>query len=77
MPVKCKMFLAVQLILTTNELLWAVKKTEITAVGICHANHVTPLYQLKSTLTSPTGGGHSVSIVHSRTQAMELVNELL
>jgi hypothetical protein len=28
---------------------------------------------LKSALSSPTGGGHSVSIVRSRTKAIELV----
>jgi hypothetical protein len=32
---------------------------------------VTPLYPQKLALTSPTGGGRSVGIVRSRTQAME------
>jgi hypothetical protein len=32
---------------------------------------VTPLYPQKLALTSPTGGGRSVGIVHSRTKAME------
>jgi hypothetical protein len=31
------------------------------------------LYTQKSALTSPTGGGHSVGIVRSRTQATELL----
>jgi hypothetical protein len=35
---------------------------------------VTPLYQQKLALTSPTGGGRSVGIVRSRTKATELVN---
>jgi hypothetical protein len=33
----------------------------------------TPLYPLKFTLTSPTGGRRSVGIVSSRTQATELL----
>jgi hypothetical protein len=32
------------------------------------------LYPQKLALTSPTSGGRSVGIVHSRTQAMELVS---
>jgi hypothetical protein len=40
-----------------------VYKTENTAVGIRHADHVT--------LTSPTSGGRSVSVVRSRTKARE------
>jgi len=32
---------------------------------------VTPLYQQKLALTSPTGGGRSVGIVRSRTKATE------
>jgi hypothetical protein len=32
---------------------------------------VTPLYPQKLALTSPTGGGRSVSIVRSRTKATE------
>jgi hypothetical protein len=50
-------------------------------VGIRCADHVTPLYPQKLALTSPTGGGRSVGIVRSRTQATEfslvfLVTEL-
>jgi len=40
-------------------------------VGIRCADHVTPLYPQKLALTSPTGGGRSVGIVHSRTKATE------
>ena len=40
-------------------------------MGIRCANHVTPLYPQKLALTSPTGGGRSVGIVRSRTQATE------
>jgi hypothetical protein len=40
-------------------------------MGICCADHVTPLYLQKLALTSPTGGGRSVSIVRSRTKATE------
>ena len=41
------------------------------AVGTRCADHVTPLYPQKSALTSPTGGGRSVGIVHVRTEATE------
>jgi hypothetical protein len=41
------------------------------AVGIRRADHVAPLYLQKLALTSPTSGGRSVSIVHSRTQTTE------
>ena len=41
------------------------------AVGTRCADHVTPLYPQKLALTSPTGGGRSVSIVHVRTKATE------
>ena len=41
------------------------------AVGTRCADHVTPLYQQKLALTSPTGGGRSVGIVHVRTKATE------
>jgi hypothetical protein len=41
------------------------------AVGICCADHVTPLYPQKLTLTSPTGGGRFVGIVRSWTKATE------
>jgi hypothetical protein len=40
-------------------------------VGNRCADHVTPLYPQKLALTSPTGGGHSVGIVRSRTKATE------
>jgi hypothetical protein len=45
----------------------------LTAVGIRCADHVTPLYPQKLALTSPTGGGRSVGIGHSRTKAMEFL----
>jgi hypothetical protein len=48
-----------------------VKKTVIMAVGICHADHATPLYPQKLTLTSPTSSSRSVSMVCSRTKAMD------
>jgi hypothetical protein len=64
------------LLSTTEELLdrkvvTPVYKTENTAVGIRHADHVAP-YPQKLTITSPTSGGRSVGIVRSRTQTMEL-----
>ena len=40
-------------------------------MGTRCANHVTPLYPQKLVLTSPTGGGRSVSMVRSRTKATE------
>ena len=40
-------------------------------MGNRYADHVTPLYPQKLALTSPTGGGRSVGIVHSRTKATE------
>ena len=40
-------------------------------MGIRCADHVTPLYLQKLALTSPTGGSHSVGILHSRTKATE------
>jgi hypothetical protein len=49
-----------------------VYKTEITAVGICSADHATPLYPQKLALTSPTCGGCLVGIVCLRTKATEL-----
>jgi hypothetical protein len=48
-----------------------VYKTENTAVGIRHADHVAPSILKKLTITSPTSGGRSVGIVRSRTQTME------
>jgi hypothetical protein len=48
-----------------------VYKSENTAVGIRHANHVAPSIRQKLAITSPTSGGRSVGIVRSRTQTME------
>jgi hypothetical protein len=53
-----------------------VQKTESTAVGIRHADHVAPSAQMLA-LTSPISGGRSVGIVHSQTQATELFFYLL
>jgi hypothetical protein len=41
------------------------------AVGIRCADYATPSNLQKLALTSPTSGGHSVSIVRSRTKATE------
>jgi hypothetical protein len=41
------------------------------AVGIRHADHVTPAIRKKLPLTSPTSGDRSVGIVRSRIQATE------
>jgi hypothetical protein len=49
-----------------------VQKTENTAVGIRHADHVAPSISKKLAITSPTSGCRSVGIVRSRTQTMEL-----
>jgi hypothetical protein len=46
-------------------------KTENTAVGILHADHVAPSILKKLAITSPTSGGRSVDVVRSRTQTME------
>jgi hypothetical protein len=46
---------------------------DLTTVGNHCADHMTPLYPQKLALTSPTGGGHSVGIVRSRTKAMEFI----
>jgi hypothetical protein len=64
------------LVSTTEELLdrkvaAPVYKTENTAVGIRHADHVALLYPQKLAITSPTSGGRSIGIVRSRTQTME------
>jgi hypothetical protein len=64
------------LVCTTEELLdkkvaAPVQKTEDTAVGIRHADHVAPSIRKKLAITSPTSGGRSVGIVRSRTQTME------
>jgi hypothetical protein len=40
-------------------------------VGIRCADHVTTIYPQKAVLSSPTVGGRSVGIVHSRTKASE------
>jgi hypothetical protein len=48
-------------------------ETDITTVGIRHADHETSLYHQKLALTSPTSGGHSIDIVRSLTQATEFV----
>jgi hypothetical protein len=63
------------LVSTTEELLdrkveAAVYKTENTAVGIRHADHVALSIRKKLAITSLTRGGRSVGIV-SRTQTME------
>jgi hypothetical protein len=57
--------------LSVDEISSLVLKTEYTAVGICHADHVSPLYLQKLALTSPTSGGRSVGIVRLRTNATE------
>jgi hypothetical protein len=44
-------------------------KPRLTVVGICCADHVTPLYPQKLALTSPTSGGLSVGIVRWRTSS--------
>jgi hypothetical protein len=65
-----------RLVSTTEELLdgkvaVSVQKTENTAVGIRHADHVSLSIRKKLAITSPTSGGRSVGIVRSRTQIME------
>jgi hypothetical protein len=67
---------------TTEELLdrkvaAPVYKTENTAVGISHADHVAPFIPKKLAITSPTSGGRSIDIVRSRTQTMEFFLLLL
>jgi hypothetical protein len=61
---------------TTEELLdrkvaAPVQKTENTAVGIRHTDHVSPSIRKKLAITLPTSGGRSVCVVRSRTQTME------
>jgi hypothetical protein len=65
------------LVSTTEELLdrkveAPVYKTENTAIGIRHADHVAPSIRKKLAFTSPTSGGRSVGMVRSRTQTMEV-----
>jgi hypothetical protein len=48
-----------------------VLKTENTAVGIRHADHVALSIRKKLAVTSPTSGGGSVGMVRSLTQATE------
>jgi hypothetical protein len=64
------------LVSTTEELLdrkvaSPVYKTDNTAVGIRHADHVAPSIRKTLAITSPTSGGPSVGLVRSRTQTME------
>jgi hypothetical protein len=64
------------LVITTEELLdrkvaAPVYKTENTAVGTRHADHVAPSIRQKLAITSPTSGCRSVGIVRSRTQTMD------
>jgi hypothetical protein len=64
------------LVSTTEELLdrkvaAPVKKTENTAVGIRHADHVAPSIRKKVGNCFAAIGGRSVGIVRSRTQTME------
>jgi hypothetical protein len=49
-----------------------VYKTENTAVGIHHADHVATSISKKLAITSLTSDGRSVGIVRSRTQTMEV-----
>jgi hypothetical protein len=48
-----------------------VQKSENTAVGIRHADHVAPSICSKLALISPTSSGRPVGIVRSRTKATE------
>jgi hypothetical protein len=50
---------------------YPVQKSENTAVGIRHADHVVSSIRKKFALASPTSGGRSVGIVRSRTQVTE------
>jgi hypothetical protein len=65
------------LVSTTEELLGrnsrgSGQKIEITAVGICRTDHATFLYRIKLALTSPTKGGLSPDIFHSRIKVTEI-----
>jgi hypothetical protein len=53
--------------------MFAVYKTDNTAVGIRCADHTMPSVRKKLAPTSPTSGGRSVGTVRSRTQATEFV----
>jgi hypothetical protein len=69
---------ALILVSTTEELLdrkvaAPVYKTENTAVGIRHPDHVAPSIRKKLAITSPTSGGYSVGIVRSWTQTTEFL----
>jgi hypothetical protein len=46
-------------------------------VGICRADHVTPLYLQKLALALLTSSGRSVGIVRSRTKAMGEKQQML
>jgi hypothetical protein len=64
------------LVSTTDELLvrkiaTPIYKTEYTAVGIRHADHVASSIRKMLVITSPTSGSRSVGTVLSRTQTME------
>jgi hypothetical protein len=64
------------LVSTTEELLdrkvaAPVYKTENTAVGIRHADHLAPSIRKKLPITSPTSGSRSVATVRSQTWTME------
>jgi hypothetical protein len=56
----------------SNNAVMAVYKTEITAVGICRADHTTSFTRKTLALTSPTSCGRSVGRVRSRTKATKL-----
>jgi hypothetical protein len=67
---------ALSLVSTTEGLLdrkveAPVSKIENMAVGIRHADQVALSIRKTLAITSPTSGGRSVGIVHSRTQTME------
>jgi hypothetical protein len=67
---------------TTEELLdrkvaAPVYKTENTAKGIRHADHVAPSIRRKLAITLPTSGGRSVGTVRSQTQTTEFSLVLL
>jgi hypothetical protein len=51
----------------------AVKKAEITAVRISHADDLAPSFSKQLALTSPASGGRTIGIVASRTQASEFI----